>query len=84
MRDNVWIEISGLPPRKLPHYYRSFDLARLAPKFIFGTDWPGIPGIARNAAAVAGLGLDRATLERIFWRNAYDLYDFGKPPPDWG
>jgi predicted TIM-barrel fold metal-dependent hydrolase len=83
MRDNVWIEISGLPPKKLPHYYRSFDLARLAPKFIFGTDWPGTPGIARNAAAVAGLGLERATLERIFWRNAYDLYDFGKPPPAW-
>src|SRR5919198_17546 len=37
-RDNVWIELSGLPPRKLPEYYARFDLARLARKFVFGTD----------------------------------------------
>ncbi|MBX6767620.1 MAG: amidohydrolase, partial [Actinomadura rubrobrunea] len=40
-RDNVWIELSGLPPRRLPEYYARYDLARLARKFIFGTDWPG-------------------------------------------
>lgn len=83
MRPNVWIEISGLPPKKLPDYYRNFDLGRLGRRFIFGTDWPGVPGIAQNAAVVAGLGFDQDTLERIFWRNAFEVYDLGRPPPAW-
>jgi Amidohydrolase len=49
LHGNVWIELSGLPPGKLPDYYARFNLGRLAGKFIFGTDWPGVPGIARNA-----------------------------------
>jgi predicted TIM-barrel fold metal-dependent hydrolase len=84
MRPNVWIELSGLPPKKLPQYYRNFDLGRLGRKFIFATDWPGIPGIARNAAAIADLGFDRDTLELIFWRNAFRVYALGDPPTDWG
>ena len=84
MRDNVWIELGGLPPKKLPQYYRNFDLGRLGRKFIFATDWPGVPGIARNAAAVADLGFDRDTLELIFWRNAFSVYAFGDPPTAWG
>ena len=84
IRPRVWIELSGLPPKKLPQYYRNFDLGRLGRKFIFATDWPGVPGIARNAAAVADLGFDRDTLELIFWRNAFDVYALGEPPPDWG
>jgi uncharacterized protein len=38
---NVWIELSGLPPKRLPTYYARHDLTRLARKWIFGTDWPG-------------------------------------------
>ena len=53
--DTVWIELSGLPPKRLPEYYAKFDLARLARKWIFATDWPGVPGTARNARAVADL-----------------------------
>jgi uncharacterized protein len=74
MRDNVWIELSGLPPKRLPDYYSKFDFSRLARKFIFGTDWPGVPGINSNARAVAELGFDRDTLERIFYRNALEVY----------
>jgi predicted TIM-barrel fold metal-dependent hydrolase len=74
MRPNVWIELSGLPPRKLPSYYANFDLERLAQKFIFGADWPGVPGIRSNALEVSELGLATRTLERIFFRNALDVY----------
>jgi predicted TIM-barrel fold metal-dependent hydrolase len=73
-RPNVWIEISGLPPRRLPEYFARFDLARLAERLIFGTDWPGVPGIRANAQAVLELGLDRALLEKIFYRNALTVY----------
>jgi predicted TIM-barrel fold metal-dependent hydrolase len=77
MRPNVWIELSGLPPGKLPHYYRSFDLERLATRWIFATDWPGVPGIRLNAETVASLGLSRETLEGVFWRNAAQVYPLG-------
>jgi predicted TIM-barrel fold metal-dependent hydrolase len=74
MRENVYIEISGLPPKKLPDYYKNFDLERLARKMIFGTDWPGVPGPNANAQAVAGLGLKPETLARVLHENASRIY----------
>jgi hypothetical protein len=74
LHENVWIELSGLPPHRLPHYYARFDLARLARKFIFGTDWPGVPGIARNARALAALGLDEDVLAGVLAGNAMHVY----------
>lgn len=70
----VWIELSGLPPKRLPDYYSNFDLSRLAQKWVFGTDWPGVPGVAANAAAVAGLGFDERTQARILGGNAMAIY----------
>jgi predicted TIM-barrel fold metal-dependent hydrolase len=74
MRPNVHIEVSGLPPRKLPDYYKNFDLERLARKMIFGTDWPGVPGPRANARAIANLGLARETLTRVLHENARRIY----------
>jgi len=74
LHENVWIELSGLPPHRLPHYYARFDLARLARKFIFGTDWPGVPGIARNARALAGLGLGEDVLAGVLAGHAMQVY----------
>ena len=51
MRPNVWVEVSGLPPQRLPDYFGP-SLRRLADKMVFGTDWPGVPGVRRNALAV--------------------------------
>jgi uncharacterized protein len=51
MRPTVWLEVSGLPPQRLPDYYGA-ALPRLATKMIFGTDWPGVPGVQRNARAL--------------------------------
>jgi predicted TIM-barrel fold metal-dependent hydrolase len=74
MRPNVYIEVSGLPPRKLPDYYKNFDLERLARKMIFGTDWPGVPGPGANAQAIADLGLSSETLASVFHENARRIY----------
>lgn len=71
---NVWIELSGLPPKRLPEYYRSFDVRRLASKWIFGTDWPGVPGIARNAQAVLDLGLAGDLAASVLGGNAVRVY----------
>ncbi|HEY9522410.1 MAG TPA: amidohydrolase family protein [Thermopolyspora sp.] len=72
--DNVWIDIAGLPPRRLPDYYARHDLARLARRFVFGSDWPGVPGIARNVAAVGALGLDPGITEGVLAGNAQRIY----------
>ena len=58
--ERVWIELSGLPPSRLREYYARQNWARLTRRMIFGTDWPGMPGIAaerpRRRRAVPGRG----------------------------
>lgn len=73
-RETVWIELSGLPPRRLPEYYARHDFARLCRRFVFGTDWPGVPGIAANARAVAGLCPDEETAGLVLGGNAMRVY----------
>jgi predicted TIM-barrel fold metal-dependent hydrolase len=77
MREHVWIELSGLPPKKLPEYYARHDLDRLGRKFVFGTDWPGAPGIRANAEAVAALGFADDVLAGILAGNAQRIYRLG-------
>jgi hypothetical protein len=72
--DNVWIDIAGLPPRKLPTYYARHDLSRLARRFVFGSDWPGLPSVAGNIAAVRELGLPDEVTEAILAGNARRVY----------
>jgi predicted TIM-barrel fold metal-dependent hydrolase len=72
--DHVWIELSGLPPKRLPQYYAKYDLGRLARKWIFATDWPGVPGTAANARAVVDLGLDDHLAGLVLGGNALQVY----------
>lgn len=72
--ETVWIELSGLPPKRLPDYYSKFSLQRLSRKWIFATDWPGVPGVAANAQAVVDLGLDDATADLVLSGNAQRVY----------
>ena len=71
--EHVWIELSGLPPKRLPEYYAKFDLTRLARKWIFGTDWPGVPGTATNARAEADL-LPDDVAAAVLGGNAMSVY----------
>jgi predicted TIM-barrel fold metal-dependent hydrolase len=71
---NVWIELSGLPPARLKTYYARHSWARLSRRMIFGTDWPGIPGIAVNARAVAALCPDDETVDLVLSGNAARVY----------
>jgi predicted TIM-barrel fold metal-dependent hydrolase len=72
--EHVWIELSGLPPSRLPEYYARHNWARLTRRMIFGTDWPGVPGIARNARAVAALCPDDETVGLVLGGNAVRVY----------
>ncbi|MGI8761484.1 MAG: amidohydrolase family protein [Jatrophihabitantaceae bacterium] len=71
---HVWIELSGLPPSRLQTYYARHNWARLTQRMIFATDWPGIPGIARNARAVAAVCPDEQTAELVLAGNAAHVY----------
>ena len=72
--ERVWLELSGLPPSRLRTYYARHNWARLTRRMIFGTDWPGIPGIATNARAVAALCPDDETANLVLAGNAMQVY----------
>jgi predicted TIM-barrel fold metal-dependent hydrolase len=72
--DQVWIELSGLPPSRLREYYARHNWNRLTRRMIFGTDWPGVPGIAKNARAVAALCPDEETAALVLAGNAAHVY----------
>ena len=80
--ERVWIELSGLPPSRLRDYYARHSWDRLTRRMVFGTDWPGVPGIARNARAVAALCPDEETAALVLAGNAmrvYGLYGATRP-----
>lgn len=72
---NVYMEVSGLPPQKLLHYFP--ELERLADKVIFGSDWPGMPFIARNMALIRELPLKESTKAKILGENAARVLGLG-------
>lgn len=66
---NVYIDIAGLVPRRLPELYA--DLERLATKMVFGSDWPAMPkSVAENVATLRTLGLPADTLRGLLHDNA--------------
>jgi predicted TIM-barrel fold metal-dependent hydrolase len=65
---NVYMEITGLPPLKLPTYFP--NLERNADKIIFGSDWPAVTDIRGNIAAVRSLELSEETKAKILGGNA--------------
>jgi uncharacterized protein len=73
--ERVWIELSGLPPSRLRDYYARHNWKRLTKRMIFGTDWPGVPGIAKNARAVAALCPDEETAALVLAGNAARVYN---------
>lgn len=73
---NVYIDISGLPPKNLLTYWPS--MKKLAHKFLFGTDFPGVPGIKKNYEEARELIKDDTAMELIGFQNAYNLFGFWK------
>ncbi len=73
---NVYMEISGLPPKRLLEYFP--ELERVADKVIFGSDWPGMPYIGRNIELIRGLPLKEETKEKILGGNAARILGIGE------
>lgn len=71
LHDNVHMEVSGLPPSKLMTYFPELD--RITDKVLFGSDWPGMPGIRRNMEAIGKLPLPAEGIDGILGGNAAKL-----------
>ena len=70
LHDNVYIDATGLPVRKLPDYFPDID--RFSHKFVFGTDWPQVV-IKDSIAKYSEIGLSEMSRERILGGNAAKL-----------
>ena len=67
LHKNVYIDITGLPPRKLFEYYP--DMERFVHKFIFGSDWPSVD-VAQNIMCVSQLPIAREGIDKILGETA--------------
>ena len=69
LHQNVYMDITGLPPQNLLSYFP--DLEKNSEKVLFGSDWPTMPtGIAKNIEAIKSLPLSERAIEAILCKNA--------------
>jgi predicted TIM-barrel fold metal-dependent hydrolase len=70
LHKNVYIDVAGLPVRKLTQFFPEVD--RFSHKFIFGTDWPQVI-IKDSIAKFSQIGISDISRERILGGNAARL-----------
>ena len=71
LHPHLYMEVTGLPPHKLPTYFP--NLERNADKIIFGSDWPSVTDIKGNIAAIRKLPLREDSKAKILGGNAARL-----------
>jgi len=71
---NVYLDISGIPPKSLLAYFPRLE--EIAHKTLFGTDWPGpgVPDVAKNLAEFRELALTAASREQILSGTALAVW----------
>lgn len=71
---NVFLDISGIPPKTLLHYFPRLE--EIASKTLFGTDWPGpgVPDIGKNLEEFRALPLSEAARQQILSGTASGIW----------
>jgi predicted TIM-barrel fold metal-dependent hydrolase len=71
---NVYLDISGIPPKTLLKYFPRLE--EIAAKTLFGTDWPGpgVPEIKQNLEDFRALPLSEPSREQILSRTALSIW----------
>jgi predicted TIM-barrel fold metal-dependent hydrolase len=71
---NVFLDISGIPPKVLLNYFPRLE--EIAHKTLFGTDWPGpgVPDIKTNLDDFRALPLREETQREILSRTALKIW----------
>src|SRR3954468_24074819 len=71
---NIFLDISGIPPKSLLKYFPRLD--EIAHKTLFGTGWPGpgVPEVKENLDAFRALPLSEETQQRILSKTAATIW----------
>lgn len=71
---NVYLDISGIPPKALLKYFPRLE--EIAEKTLFGTDWPGpgVPEIRQNLDDFRSLPLSHETKHKILSKTALSIW----------
>jgi len=71
---NVFLDISGIPPRSLLQYFPRLE--EIAHKTLFGTDWPGpgVPDIKTNLDEFRALPLRDESKQQILSKTALSIW----------
>ena len=71
---NVYLDISGIPPKALLQYFPRLE--EIAHKTLFGTDWPGpgVPDVKKNLDDFRDLPLRKEIQEQILTRTALEIW----------
>ncbi len=71
---NVFLDISGIPPKALLKYFPRLE--EIAHKTLFGTDWPGpgVPDIKKNLDDFRALPLKEEIKQQILSKTALSLW----------
>jgi len=71
---NVYLDISGIPPKTLLKYFPRLD--EIAHKTLFGTDWPGpgVPDIKKNLDDFRALPLKDEVKRQILSKTALSIW----------
>lgn len=76
LHPNLYLEISGLPPKKLLEYFP--QLEKNIDKVVYGSDWPGVRTIGQNIDAIQKLPLAQESIEKILYGNASRILEKSK------
>jgi len=71
---NVFLDISGIPPKTLTKYFPRLE--EIAHKTLFGTDWPGpgVPEIKKNLEDFQASALPQEIKQQILSRTALEIW----------
>src|SRR5262249_1887345 len=71
---NIYLDISGIPPKSLLEYFPRLE--EIAYKTLFGTDWPspGVTAIKTNLEQLRTLPLKEETQEQFLGRTALEIW----------
>jgi len=71
---NVYLDISGIPPKTLLKYFPRLE--EIAEKTLFGTDWPGpgVPDIKKNLEEFCALALSQDVQQQILSKTALSVW----------
>lgn len=76
---NVYMEVSGLPGKKLLHYFPRLE--EIAGKVVYGSDWPGNPDLRRNVEAIHELDISEQARQDIVYNNAARILGLSPAQP---